>query len=176
MGAAPTVLGRAREALYFVAKIAWVVAAVGIFATMVIICYDVLARYVLSEPSEWVFQIASSGLLAIAFLALPYLYARDDHIAVDLVYDHLPRTVRLVSAWIVRVIAVVFGLVLAWYGLDLVRSASEAGLRTSGAFSLPVSVVSAPMAVGGVLLALVALVTPAPAVDQQGVVVEKAVS
>lgn len=176
MGAAPAVLERAREALYLIAKIAWIVAAVGIFATMVIICYDVLARYVLSEPSEWVFQSASSGLLAIAFLALPYLYARDDHIAVDLVYDHLPRTVRLVSAWIVRVIAIVFGLVLAWYGLDLVRSASEAGLRTSGAFSLPVSVVSAPMAVGGALLALVALVTPAPAVDQQGLAVEKAVS
>lgn len=164
--ATPSALLRAREVLYGIARASWVVAAVGIFATMVIIVYDVLARYVLSEPSEWVFQSASSGLLAITFLALPYLYARDEHIAVDLIYDHLPRAVRLVSAWVVRVVAVVFGLVLTWYGVDLVQSASEAGLRTSGAFSLPVSVVSAPMAFGGLLLALVALVTPAPAVDQ----------
>lgn len=176
MAQAPAVLGRVREGLYLVARVAWVIAAVGIVLTMVIICYDVLARYVLSEPSEWVFQSASSGLLAIAFLALPYLYARDDHIAVDLVYDHLPRVVRVVSGWVVRVLAVVFGLVLFWYGLDLVRSASEAGLRTSGAFSLPVSVVSAPMAVGGLLLALVALVTPAPAVDAAGSAVEQGVS
>lgn len=174
MAAAPAVLGRVREGLYLVARVAWVIAAVGIFATMVIICYDVLARYVLSEPSEWVFQSASSGLLAIAFLALPYLYARDDHIAVDLVYDHLPRTVRVVCGWVVRVVAVVFGLVLTWYGFDLVRSASEAGLRTSGAFSLPVALVSAPMPIGGLLLALVALVTPAPAIDQPGGVVDEA--
>lgn len=164
--AAPTVLiGRLRQAVYMVARVAWVVAAVGIFLTMVIICYDVLARYVLNRPSEWVFQSASSGLLAITFLSLPYLYARDDHIAVDLIYDYLPRGVRVAAGWVTRGVAMTFGLVLAWYGFDLVRSASEAGLRTSGAFSFPVSWVSAPMAVGGLLLALVALVTPSPAVD-----------
>lgn len=171
--ATPAPLLRLREVLYAIAKVSWVIAAVGIFATMVIICYDVLARYVLSRPSEWVFQSASSGLLAIAFLAMPYLYARDEHIAVDLIYDHLPRTVRLVSAWVVRVVAVVFGLTLGWYALDLVQSASEAGLRTSGAFSLPVSVVSAPMAFGGLLLALIALVTPAPAVDKEPGITEQ---
>lgn len=165
MTAPTTPIGQLREAVYLVAKAAWVVAAVGIFVTMLIICYDVLARYVLNQPSEWVFQSASSGLLAITFLSLPYLYARDDHIAVDLVYDHLPRGVRVAAGWLTRVIAVIFGLVLAWYGFDLVRSAAEAGLRTSGAFSFPVSWVSAPMAVGGLLLALVALLTPAPAVD-----------
>lgn len=160
-----SLLGRLRQVLYAAAKVAWAVAALGIFVTMVIICYDVLARYVLGQPSEWVFQSASSGLLAITFLSLPYLYARDDHIAVDLVYDHIPRPARVAGAWLVRVVTVVFGLVLAWYGFDLVRSASEAGLRTSGAFSFPVSWVSAPMAIGGLLLALVALVTPAPAID-----------
>lgn len=156
-------LGPLRQGVYGVAKASWLLAAVGIFVTMVIICYDVLARYVLNQPSEWVFQSASSGLLAITFLSLPYLYARDDHIAVDLVYGYLPRTVQLVAAWTTRVVAVVFGLVLAWFGLDLVLSAAEAGLQTAGAFSLPVSWVSAPMAFGGLMLAVVALVTPAPA-------------
>ncbi len=157
-------LEQLRRVIVGIAKVAWIVAAVGIFVTMIIICYDVLARYVLNQPSEWVFQLASNGLLAITFLSLPYLYARDDHIAVDLVYDYLPRPARVAAGWATRVIAVIFGLVLGWYGLDLVRSASEAGLQTSGAFSLPVSWVSAPMALGGLLLAMVALVTPAPAV------------
>ncbi len=165
MGVMTLLLRRLRQVLYGIAKASWAVAALGIFVTMVIICYDVLARYVLGQPSEWVFQSASSGLLAVTFLSLPYLYVRDDHIAVDLVYDHIPRPARVAGAWVVRVATVVFGLVLAWYGFDLVRSAAEAGLRTSGAFSLPVSVVSAPMAIGGLLLALVALVTPAPAID-----------
>lgn len=158
-------LRRLRQVVYLVAKVSWAVAAMGIFATMVIICYDVLARYVLNRPSEWVFQTASSGLLAITFLSLPYLYARDRHITVDLLYGYLPRPVRVAAAWVTRAVAVIFGVVLGWYGLDLVTSASAAGLRTSGAFSYPVSVVSAPMAFGGLMLALVALVTPAPAVD-----------
>jgi len=157
-----SLLGRLRQGVNGVALVAWAVAAVGIFVTMVIIVYDVLARYVLGEPSEWVFQTASSGLLAITFLSLPYLYARHQHIAVDLVYDHLPRSVQLVAHWGTRVVAVVFGLVLLWFGVDLVQSAAEAGLRTSGAFSLPVSVVSAPMPIGGALLAVVALLAPAP--------------
>jgi TRAP-type C4-dicarboxylate transport system permease small subunit len=165
MTRATSVLGRVRQVLFAVAKAAWLIAAVGIFLTMLVICYDVLARYVLNQPSEWVFQLVSSGLLAITFLSLPYLYAKDDHIAVDLVYDYLPRPVRVGASWLTRVVAVVFGLVVGWYGVDLVRSAAAAGLQTSGAFSIPVSWVSAPMAVGGLLLALVALVAPAPAVD-----------
>lgn len=156
-------LRRLRQVLHGAAKVAWAVAAVGIFVTMVIIVYDVLARYILGRPSEWVFQSSSSGILAITFLSLPYLYAKDKHIAVDLVYDQLPRPVRVTAAWVTRVVAVVFGLVLVWYGVDLVSSAAAAGLRTSGAFSFPVSWVSAPMPIGGALLALVALVTPAPA-------------
>lgn len=154
-----------RAVIVGVAKVTWIVAAVGIFVTMVIVCYDVLARYVLGQPSEWVFQSASSGLLAITFLSLPYLYARDDHITVDLVYDYLPRPVRVAAGWVTRVVAIVFGSVLGWFAFDLVRAASSAGLQTSGAFSIPVSWVSAPMAFGGFLLALVALVTPNPAVD-----------
>lgn len=149
-----------RQLIFAAAKVAWVVAAVGIFAMMAIICYDVIARYVLGQPSEWVFQSASSGLLAVTFLSIPYLYARDDHIAVDLVYDKLPHAVQVAAAWVTKVIVVVFGLVLLWYGQDLVRSAAAAGLRTSGAFSFPVAWVSAPMPIGGALLALVALVTP----------------
>jgi len=159
-------LEQLRRVVVGVAKVAWIVAALGIFVTMIIICYDVLARYVLGRPSEWVFQSASSGLLAITFLSLPYLYARDDHITVDLVYGYLPRPLRVAAAWVTRIIAIVFGLVLGWFALDLVQSASTAGLRTSGAFSFPVSWVSAPMAFGGLLLALVALVTPNPAVDE----------
>jgi TRAP-type C4-dicarboxylate transport system permease small subunit len=165
MSGATSALGPLRRFLFAVARVAWLVAAVGILLTMLMICYDVLARYVLNQPSEWVFQIVSSGLLAITFLSLPYLYARDEHIAVDLIYDYLPRSVRVGASWVTRVVAVVFGLVVGWYGIDLVRSAAAAGLQTSGAFSLPVSWVSAPMAVGGLLLALVALVAPTPAID-----------
>ncbi|MQA63138.1 MAG: TRAP transporter small permease subunit [Actinophytocola sp.] len=158
-------LRRLRQGLLWISRAAWIMAALGIGATMVIIVYDVLARYVLGEPSEWVFQSASSGLLAISFLALPELYARDDHISVDLVFNHLRRPVRVAAGYVVRAVAVIFGATLLWYGADLVMSASTAGLRTPGAFSYPVAVVSAPMAVGGGLLALVALVTPAPAID-----------
>lgn len=165
MAGPTTALGTVRRGLFAVARAAWVVGAVGIFLLMVIICYDVLARYVLNQPTEWVFTLASNGLLAITFLSIPYLYARDDHIAVDLIYDYLPRAVRVAASWVTRVVAVTFGLVLTWYGIDLVRSASAAGLQTSGTFSLPVSWVSAPMALGGLLLALVALVAPVPAVD-----------
>jgi TRAP-type C4-dicarboxylate transport system permease small subunit len=156
-----------RQGILWTAKAAWVVAAVGIFTTMVIIAYDVFGRYVLGAGGEWVFQSASSGLLAITFLALPYLYARDDHIAVDLFYDYLPRAAQAAAGWASRLVAVAFGLVLGWFGLDLVLGAAASDLRTSGAFSFPLSWVSAPMAFGGVLLALVALVTPAPAVDDQ---------
>lgn len=160
-----SLIERGRAALIWAARAAWILAAVGIFLMMVIIVYDVLARYVLNRPSEWTFQTTSSGLLAVTFLALPYVYARDEHISVDLIYDHLPRTLRVVAGQLTRVITVVFGLVLVWYGVDLVQSASAAGLRTSGAWNLPVSLVSAPMPIGGALLALVALVTHPPAVD-----------
>ena len=148
-----------------VAHAAWLVAGVAILAMMLIVMYDVLARYVLQQPSEWVFTTASSGLLAVTFLALPHLYARDQHISVDLLYNSLPSGVRLVSDLVIRVVAVVFGLTLAWLGITLMQGALAGGLRTAGAFNLPVWVVSLPIPFGGALLALVALLSPSSRTD-----------
>ena len=161
----PRALQAARQIVFSVAHAAWLVAGVAIFAMMLIIMYDVLARYVLQRPSEWVFTTASSGLLAVTFLALPHLYARDKHISVDLLYDALPSVMRLVSDLVIRVVAIVFGLTLAWLGITLMQGAFGGGLRTAGAFNLPVWVVSLPIPFGGVLLTLVALLSPSARTD-----------
>lgn len=151
-----------RKAVLAVAWASRVVAGVAIFGLMLAIIYDVVARYIFVRPSEWVFPVTTTGVLAVTFLAIPDLYARREHISVDLVYNALPRPMRLAASVLVTVVAVVFGVALTWYGFDLVAGAYQGGLTTSGLFNLPLWLVSAPIPFAGALLALVAVLTALP--------------
>lgn len=159
MSALARLLGGVRQAVLWIARVAWIVAGVAILGMMLIIIYDVVARYVFLRPTEWVFTVSSTSLLAVSFLALPHLYARDQHISVDLLYNALPSGVRRVTDLVVRVVAIIFGLSLTWLGITLMQGALAGGLRTAGVFSLPVWLVSIPIPFGGALLALVALLS-----------------
>lgn len=64
------------------------------FACMVIIAYEVLARYGLNAPTIWAHDL-TIALCAVGFL-MSGLYAlrRRSHIRISLVYDRLPARIR----------------------------------------------------------------------------------
>lgn len=63
---------------------------------MVIIVYEVVARYIFADPTIWVVDVSRYSLVYITFLAAPALLLRGGHVNVDLVLTHLPTKGRLI--------------------------------------------------------------------------------
>jgi TRAP-type C4-dicarboxylate transport system permease small subunit len=66
-----------------VAPILGVVAAVVLFALMVLTCTDVIGRYFLSQPVYGAFEITEMLLAALIFAGLPLVTLRHEHVTVD---------------------------------------------------------------------------------------------
>lgn len=134
---------------------------------MLTICYDVFLRYVFGNPTTWVLELNVIAVLALAFLAVPDLYARDQHIAMDLLHNRLGNTLRRHTAMIVRVAVGVFGLLMTVLGLATTVQTFRAGLLTSGMTPIPMWPIYALIPLGAGLLFLVVLLNPRAASEDR---------
>lgn len=111
-------------------------AALGIFAIMIIVSLDVLLRYVFNAPFAWSFDLISIYLMSGAFfLALSDTLRLEHHVSVDIVYMRLPlkaRRILKVIAWALSCVLFACITVLAtqaaldrWNNADVVAGAIE---------------------------------------------------
>lgn len=143
------------------------VAAIMIVPAIFISAYEVFARYVLDQPTNWVFSVAIA-LCAISYvLSGPYLLQRNEFIRVTFIYDKLgPRYQHAVD--------VVSGVMeLLWAGVLTVASWKQAypaiyrfrggewrPETLPGAFDFPIpALVRGVLFIGCVLLLLQAIVS-----------------
>ena len=90
------------------------IAAVVLFAIMLLTCADVIGRYFFHQPIFGAFEITETLLAALIFAGLPLVTLRNEHVTVD-VFD------SITPEWVFRlqhVIACIFGFLstgyLAW--------------------------------------------------------------
>jgi TRAP-type C4-dicarboxylate transport system permease small subunit len=137
------------------------VAAMAFVALMMLtITYDVLVRTVLSEPTDWAYPLNSAAVLAATSLAVPYFYARGQHISMDLLHRALRPGARRAADLVTTVATAFLGVVLAVTAFRSMRTAIEGGLTGSGTFSIPLWMPDAVLCVSGAMLALVAVLFP----------------
>jgi TRAP-type C4-dicarboxylate transport system permease small subunit len=151
-----------------------VVAAMIVMAMMLSIAYDVLARYALARPTDWALPLNALAVLAVTFLAVPDLFARDEHITVDIAVRAMPPAGRRAAEVVVRTVTLLFGVALAWLGFDYAWVTYTSGLTTSGLFTMPQWVVVTPIALAGVLLTVTAVLPRAAAPTATAAVPERA--
>jgi TRAP-type C4-dicarboxylate transport system permease small subunit len=138
-----------------------VVAMVIIGLMMLTITYDVLVRFVFLAPTDWAYPLNSAGVLASTSLAVPYLYATQGHIAMDLLHRALPRRWRRISDGVTAAASALLGVLLAITAFRAMGVAVEGGLIGSGTFNIPLWIPDAVLGLTGVFLALAAVLFPA---------------
>ena len=139
-----------------------VVAMAVVGLMMLTITYDVIVRAVFSAPTDWAYPLNSAGVLAGTSLAIPYFYAKGQHISMDLVHRALPHGLRRTADLVTAATTAFLGVVLALTAYRSMAVAIEGGLTGSGTFSIPLWVPDAVLFVSGVLLAVVAVLFPPP--------------
>lgn len=122
---------------------------------MLTMTYDVIMRYVFHNPTIWAVRLNTTALLAMTVLAVPDLYARGQHISMDLVYARMSSRSRSLAVLVVRITTILVGLTLAWLGTRSTVSAYTSGLYTAGAFQIPMWIIYLQITIGAALLVLV---------------------
>jgi TRAP-type C4-dicarboxylate transport system permease small subunit len=145
-----------------------VVAMVVIGGMMATITYDVFMRFAFAAPTDWAYPLNALGVLSSTMLAVPYLYVRRQHIAMDLVHGVMPRWARRVANAVTTITTGLLGIVLAVTAFRSLVVSAERGLTGSGTFNIPNGVPDTALLVTGVLIVLVAVLFPPVAPEEEG--------
>ncbi|SLN28908.1 TRAP transporter small permease [Oceanibacterium hippocampi] len=89
-------------------------AAVILFAMMVLTFVDVIGRYFFNTPVEGGFEITELMLATLIFAGLPLVSATDGHIAVDIFEILIPNAVSRIKEALINLACAAMTGVLAW--------------------------------------------------------------
>jgi TRAP-type transport system small permease protein len=109
---------RAVDAIIAALRVVIVVQATGIFAIAI---FAVVARYIFGGAVSWSEEVPRYLLIWISFLGAAICVDRKEHIAFDILYDHLAAAPRAVLAWIINLLMLAFGFVMFWWGIVFVE-------------------------------------------------------
>jgi TRAP-type C4-dicarboxylate transport system permease small subunit len=137
-----------------------VVAMAVVGLMMLTITYDVVVRFTFSAPTDWAYPLNAAGVLVATSLAIPYFYAKGQHISMDLVHRALPAGARRAADVVTAAATAFLGLVLAVTAYRSMTVALAGGLTGSGTFSIPLWIPDAVLFLSGVLLTVVAVLFP----------------
>lgn len=122
---------------------------VGLVAMVIVISWQVFARFFLGFTPGWASEVALLLLCWLAFLAIAKGIRERSHVAVGLVVDRLPRGARSAAGGLVSVLTALFGLYLVVQGGQFTALMTQSTLPATG---LPTAVQYAVMPVAGVLI------------------------
>lgn len=124
------------------------VCGVGMFAMVLMISYEVVARYVFNAPTSWVTEYSLYLFVGTSFLGTAYAQLTDCHIRVEIFLDTLNPLRRqyfeLVAAWI----GLLFAIVASWKMGFFLWSEYVGGSRAWGLLTTPLWIPQTPVAIG----------------------------
>ena len=115
--------------------------------------YEVLMRYMIGKPAQWVVDASEMLMWPITFLAAAYIAQMDGHIRITLIVERLRQKVRRVLNIITSLLALGFSVLLLWQGLVASLTARKSHTITSTAY-LPMWHISLVIGIGAFFLCL----------------------
>lgn len=91
-------------------------AGVLLILIMLLVSYLVVMRYTLGRPPGWVVEICQYMILALTFLAAPWLLRLEGHVRVDIVLAFLSVKTNILLSLVTSIAGLLISLILAFYG------------------------------------------------------------
>lgn len=134
-------------------------AALLMFAIMIIVATDVAMRYLLNSPFPWSYDLISLYLMtALFYFAVSRTLAEGAHISVDIVQYYLSDNARRICQIVYGALSLVLFAVIAWLAWGRTLDDFETGAATAGAILWPSWIADAFVPIGAGLLVLRLLV------------------
>lgn len=139
--------------VHILSRITGVVAALMIFAAVLLVCQLVWVRYVLNASTVWQTETIIFLMIGATLVGMPYVQLLRGHINVDLLPLYLPLRARrwlFVVCILVQAVAVA---IIGYYAFELFLEAYQRGWRSSSVWGPPLWIPYLAMPVGfGLLL------------------------
>ena len=146
-----------RYLVHWLAHVGIALAAIALLASMAMIVYSVVMRYLLNQPIPWVDEMVGYLLVACVMLAAADALRQGEHIAVDIVTERLSARGKLWTAVLGLLAVALSALLLLVEGWDMVAFSRMVGLLSNGYLAVPMWIPQALVPVGALLLLLAAI-------------------
>ena len=128
------------------------VAAVLIGVACIIVCVEIVARYLLNRPQVWVFETTEYILLWATFLATAWVLRKEGHVKIDVLVNQLNPKVQALVNIITSIIGAIVCFVIFWYSVQVIWTYFQQGIIIPKTLQLPKSPILAIITVGSFLL------------------------
>jgi len=108
-----------------------------IFLIMFITTIEVVGRYVFNHPTVWVWPINRQLFGLFILCAGIYTMSKDDHIKVEILYDHFPPKLKRIARWVAMAAFLCFMIALVLQGSRMGYNSLMAREKLTGAFPIP---------------------------------------
>ena len=120
---------------------------------MLIVTYEVTARYVFNSPTIWAMEINQHLLCAYTALAGGYALLHGSHVSVDILHERFPANIRAFVDFAAVLMGLAFLCVLFIYSLDMAIEAWEYKEQSDSMFAPYMFPVKITIPIGAVLFA-----------------------
>ena len=105
------------KVLTTIEKVASTIAAVFMFAIMIIVFGDVIMRYAFNKPFSWAYDLISLYLMAgVFFLVLSEAYTERAHVSVDILQQKFSPSMIRLSEIVTCIVGITVFALIAWLG------------------------------------------------------------
>jgi len=108
-----------------------------IFVMMVITTIEVVARYAFNHPTLWVWPINRQLFGVFILFAGIYTMSKEDHIRVEILYDHFPPRMKRVARYFAMTSFFCFMVALILQGARMGWNSVIVKEKLTGAFPIP---------------------------------------
>ncbi|MGD9981518.1 MAG: TRAP transporter small permease [Hyphomonadaceae bacterium] len=139
------------------------IASVALASLVLVLAWQVIGRYILNDSPSWTEPVALTLMSISALFGAAVAVRAESHFSFPTLMESSPPPIRAGLRFMARLIAVAFGVALAWFGFFLMADSWDTPM--AGALA-PEGVTYAGLAFGGALIALFAferLITGSPA-------------
>ncbi len=123
-------------------------------SAIIVVTQMVVIRYFLKASTVWQTEFVIYALVAMTFLASPYVLLEKGHVNVDLVVTAVSRTWGQILQTLAGMIGIIFAAMLAWSGWTYFEEAWSYGWTTDTVWALPLWIPLLPLPLGIGLLVL----------------------
>ena len=138
-----------RDLFAIIEKVFEVASMIMLVAMVLIVCYQVVMRYVFNSSPSWSEEVSIILMIWFGILSIPIGVKLHLHIGIEYIFNHFPPRGQWVVSRLICVALAGFGLVMIFSGIELVKFMS---MSTLPATKLPSAVKYAVIPFSGLTL------------------------
>ncbi len=121
---------------------------IGILCMGFILAYEVVVRYVFNSPTLWVQEVSIYLFMWTMLVGASYTLMKGKHVRIDLLFDHLPRTVQLLLDAVTGAFGMFFCAVVAQQAYKMIQTSFKYGKVSATILRVPMWLIQLPLLLG----------------------------